>query len=385
MKEIKILVIINILCASASMAFLAVVGPIIRALNLEEWHAGVMVGSAGIVWVLISRFWGRKSDTMGRKIILIVGVLGVAVSYLLMAIYVNISIISPPVIIISFLALLFTRVAMGTFYAAITPVSNALVADKVTKDKRTSYISQLAAANGLGMVIGPSAGGFLANYGLAIPLYVFAILPFLGAFIVMIYLKSEKPKTSEKVPPPKIFDTRLRLPMIAAFLTMYGIITSQVCLGFYIIDLLHLDLLQGAKLTGYVLATIGVFFIISQIFVAKTSFSPENLMKNGAILAILGFIIVSLMSTKLVLFLGFCIGTFGMGLIFPAFQTMAVNNVTISEQGIASGTVSSAQGLGMVFAPVISTSLYSLHPQLAFWAVVVAFGIVFLSVFAKKE
>ncbi len=381
-REIKILMSINILCSSASFAFLSIVGPLIRALNLAEWHAGVMVATSGVAWVLIARYWGRKSDLVGRKIILGIGVLGVAISYLLMAIYVNFAIISPPAIIFSFLALVATRGAMGAFYAAITPVSNALIADHVEKKRRTAYISKLAASNGLGMVIGPTVGGFLAYWGLATPLYVFSALPFIGAVVLIKFLTNEKPTTNDTIPPPKVFDKRLRLPMLIAFLVMYSIMTVQICFGFYSIDRLGLDLVESAKFVGYIFSSIGLVFVCSQIFVSKTSFEPRQLLMFGSSLGFFSYILISSVATKLSLLLGASVGAFGVGMIFPAFQALALNGVSKYEQGVASGTVSVAQGIGTIIAPIVSTNLYAIKPELAFWAVVISYGIIFISAFS---
>lgn len=379
MKELKILMLINILCVSAMMAFLSVVGPIIRVLNMQEWHAGVMVSVAGVVWVLISRYWGRKSDVVGRKKILLMGVAGVGISYLLMAIYVNIAIIKPPMVLISLVALVVARTLIGAFYAAITPASNALIADHVQEDKRTSYIAKLGAANGLGMILGPTIGGFLAVYGLAIPLYVFAILPFLGVLALQFSLKDEKPVAKEKDEPLKVFDPRIRLAMIASFLTMMIVVSSQVCMGFYVLDTLHVNLKEGAKFTGYLLSAVGIVFIIAQIFVSKISILPKTLLLYGSLIGALGYGIFSLFTTQLFLLLGVSIGAFGLGLLFPAFNTLAVNSVEKNEQGASAGTVSAAGGLGIVVAPILSTALYSFAPNLTFWALVAIFLGIFVA------
>lgn len=378
MKEIKILMLVNIFSVSAMMAFLAVVGPIIRALNMQEWHAGLTVSLGGILWVLLSRYWGKKSDIVGRKPILLIGVTGAAISYLALAIFVDIAIVSPPAVFISLIILLATRGAMGAFYSAVTPVSNALVADHVEESKRTSYIAKLAASNGIAMVIGPSVAGYLASYGLAVPLYTFAILPILGSVILYYALPTEKVVVKDNIPVPKLFDKRLRLPMVAAFITMFGVITAQVCLGFFVIDKLNSDLIEGAKITGFVLSCIGVSFILSQVIISKIKLDPFLLLKFGSLVGMIGYIIVVMMDSELILTIGFCITAFGMGMIFPAFQTLAVNLVTKHEQGAASGTVSAAQGMGMVVAPIASTLLYQINPIVPFIFTAIAFGILFI-------
>jgi MFS family permease len=386
MKEIKILMFINILCVSAMMAFLAVVGPIVRELNLQEWHAGLTVAIAGIFWVVLSRFWGRKSDKVGRKPILVLGVAGVAMGYLALAIFVDVALVSPPMVIFSLTLLIFTRGIIGAFYSAITPVSNALVADHIEKNKRTAFIAKLAAANGIGMVIGPPIGGYLANFGLSTPLYTFAILPLIAAIILYFILPHEKPTTTENTPILKLLDTRLRIPMLAAFITMFSVVTSQVCMGFYVIDKFALDAIEASKVTGFILACIGVVFIVSQIIVSKIHIKPDDLLKYGSFFATIGFCIVTIMNSQLTLILGFCIATFGMGMLFPAFQTLAVNLVQKKEQGAASGTVSAAQGVGMIVGPIISTFVYKINPIAPFILVAIIFFILgAVSMKYKKE
>lgn len=387
MKELKILIIVNIFCVSAMMAFLSVVGPITRELNLQEWHAGITVAIAGVLWVFFARYWGKKSDKAGRKPILFLGVLGVAIGYLLLAVFIDNAIVSPPAIIISIGVLIVTRGIIGTFYAAITPVSNALIADEVAEEHRTPYIAKLGAANGIGMVIGPALGGALAVYGLSTPLYTFAVLPLIAAGLIFLFIPTVKIHKTKEPAVPKILDPRLRVPMLAAFLTMYAVVTSQVCLGFFVIDILELDLITSAKVTGYILAVIGITFIAAQIVVSKfKETTPIHWLQYGAIIAVIGFIIVSFSTTKLILTLGFCLAAFGMGFIFPAFQTLAVNLVTKEEKGAASGTVSAAQGIGMIVGPLASTVLYEISPIVPFLIAALAFaGLFIISFRALKK
>ena len=162
------------------------------------------------------------------------------------------------------------------------------------------------------MVLGPTIGALLAGFGLAAPLYVFAVLPFLGLFALWAFLDDGKGTASEQDLLIKIFDARLRLPMLTA---------------------------------------VGGVFIVSQIFVSKIQASPTALLRWGAALGVLGYTLVCLMNSEFVLILGFCIGGFGLGLIFPSANVMAVNFVNKHEQGMAAGTVSAAQGLGSAIAP----------------------------------
>ncbi len=380
MREIKILMLVNILCVSAMMAFLSVVGPIVRALGMAEWQAGATVSVSGVMWVLLSRYWGKKSDEVGRRKVLLLGIVGFSVFYFAMALFIDRVLLSPPAVIVSFFILFSMRGMIGFFYSAIPPVSTALVADMVSKNDRASYMAKLGAASGIGMVVGPIFGGAIAVYGLSIPLYASAILPVFAAIAVFFGISHTVHSKNEAAETLSFFDKRLRLPMAAAFLTMYSVVTSQACLGFYVIDELGLVSAEGAKVTGYILAAVGISFIVAQIAVSKIpSISPKSWLKYGAISAIVGFIIISFMHSQLVLAIGFCIATFGMGFIYPAFGALAANSVSIAEQGRAAGSVSAAQGAGIIIGPLVSTALYGISHITPFLFAALSFSILFIA------
>lgn len=387
MKEIKPLMLITILCVSSMMAFLAVVGPIIRKVGLQEWHAGVMVALAGVAWIFLSRFWGKKSDIHGRKNILLLAIFGFFISYLLLAIFVNYAVVSVPLVIVSLLVLMTTRLLIGVFYSAVPPVSNALIADKVAPEKRTSYMASLGASNGLGMILGPVLGGALASFGLATPLYAAAILPLIAVFIVFFFLEKDKKIQITKDTPLRFFDKRLQLPMIASFITMFSIVTSQVCLGFFILDKFQMGEIEAAKVTGYILAIIGVVFIATQIVVSKLkNVKSITWLILGSIFATIGYFLICIISTQIELTLAFCIGIIGLGMIMPAFMAITSNSVNANEQGVAAGTVSSVQGFGIIVGPLLSTVLYKISPEFPFLFASLIFSIlVIISLLYKKK
>ncbi|KAG1068397.1 hypothetical protein G6F60_015093 [Rhizopus arrhizus] len=62
----------------AMMSFVAVIGPVVRMLGLSEWHAGLSVTAAGVLWMLAARPWGQLSDRIGRKRVLMLAMSGAA-------------------------------------------------------------------------------------------------------------------------------------------------------------------------------------------------------------------------------------------------------------------------------------------------------------------
>ena len=146
-----------------------------------------------------------------------------------------------------------------------------------------------------------------------------------------------------------------------------AVAVAQVLVGFFAIDRLGLDTSAGARVAGFSLATVGLALIVSQQFVMRMKNVP--LMRwvwLGASIAGVGFGCVALASTPTALLLCYGVAAFGMGFVFPSFQAMAANAVERHEQGAAAGTVSAAQGLGMVLGPLAGTLLYRVAPGLPY-------------------
>jgi len=386
MKEIKALMFVNIFCVSAMMAFLAVAGPVVRGLGLQEWHAGLTVALAGVAWIIFSRFWGRKSDVIGRKRVLVISVGGFAISYFLFSTYIDFGLRVQPAIMVSLSALIVTRIAIGLFFSAIQPVSAAMVADKIEPAERASYMAKLGAANGLGMILGPAYGGMLAVYGLSIPLYVSVVLPVIAVAVVLRGLETNPDRKENKTEMLKLTDKRLFTPMAAAFLTMYSVVTCQICTGFYAMDKLGYDPVRASEITGYTLSSVGITMVAIQIVVVKfKSVLPSTWLRLGSLLAGIGLFAVSTSVNFPVLLVGFVVSSSGMGMIFPAFQAITANSVNQDEQGAAAGTVSAAQGVGIIIGPLASTAIYGFSPSLSYVVASLAFAFLFVIALRYKS
>ncbi len=70
----------------------------------------------------------------------------------------------------------------------------------------------------------------------------------------------------------------------------------------------------------------------------------------------------------------------------PAFMAITSNSVEATEQGVAAGTVSSAQGFGIIVGPLLSTILYKISPEAPFFFASLIFAIlVIISLLYKKK
>jgi MFS family permease len=105
-----------------------------------------------IMQFLFSPFWGGISDRFGRKPVLLVSVMGAALSHTAFA------------FASGYTMLFLTRMFAGLFSANIS-TAMASAADLSTKENRTKTMGLIGAAFGLGFVLGPFLGAQGASWG----------------------------------------------------------------------------------------------------------------------------------------------------------------------------------------------------------------------------
>lgn len=369
-SALPVLVFTALTGTMAMMAFVAVVGPVVRLLGLAEWHAGLSVTSAGVLWMLSARRWGRLSDRIGRRRVLLSGLAGYAVVYIAMAVFVDSALRAPPAVWLSVVVLVATRALVGLFYAAIPPTAAAMVADEVAPGHRGAAMAKLGTANALGMVLGPAAAGWIAFHGIAMALYVAAALPLLSLAVLWWRLPDAPPvdaASRNPRPPMALADARLRLPLLSVFAAMVSVSIAQVVVGFFAIDRLQLSPADGARVAGLSLTVVGIGLVLAQGLVMRLrSVAPARWITVGALVSGAGFASVALIDTQWQLLLAYGVSAFGMGLVFPSFQALAADSVEAHEQGAAAGTVAAVQGMGMIAGPLLGTVLYRWSPALPY-------------------
>lgn len=367
MRQLSSVVLANFLSIAAMMAFIVVVGPLIRILNLQEWHGGVMMTVAGLSWMLLARSWGHASDRLGRKPVLMTAIAGFAVSYLLLALFLEYALQTHISIWVIVLALTLIRGLIGAFYAAIPVSSHALVADHVPAEKRTGAMAMIGASNALGMIFGPLLAGLLVAGGLVYPMYFATVLPVLALVVLGLKLPKMSVEHEADLPKLKLHDSRLRLSMFTALIAMSTVISAQMLVGFFAIDRLALSPIQAAQIAGYAMTGVGITLVLVQgIIMKKASVSAESLLLLGAIISAIGFALVTLTASIEMLIISYCVAAAGLGLIFPVMQTLTANSVEPNEQGAAAGSVSAVQGFAMIIAPLAATLLYQVNPSLPY-------------------
>lgn len=126
---------------------------------------GLLLSAYSITQFIFAPLLGRLSDRIGRRPIIMLGLLGSSLSYLIYG-FTN-----------SFAGLLISRAVHGACAATIS-TAQAYVADTTEESKRAQAMGMIGAAFGLGFVLGPAIGGLLGAVSLRAPVLFAAALTF---------------------------------------------------------------------------------------------------------------------------------------------------------------------------------------------------------------
>ena len=364
--NLRPLLIANMACTMAMMAFVSLIGPIARVLGLATWQAGAAVTVSGVIWMLLARPWGQASDRLGRRRVLLLGTGGFTLAYWALCVFIDASLQLLPAATLAFIGLVLGRGLIGVFYAAIPAAGYALIADNIEPAHRAKAMASLGAANACGLVLGPAIAALLARYSLSLPFYAMALLPMLGFVVLLTKLPRQELHLKQPPKAVNLSDPRLRRPLVVAFAAMLCVSIAQITVGFFALDRLQMNPADAAQTAGIALTMVGLALICSQLLVRKLEWPPLRMIRVGALVSALGFAGSMFADTAWILWLGFFVSAAGMGWIFPSFAALAANAVEASEQGATAGSVGAAQGLGVVVGPLAGTLIYAVEPRLPY-------------------
>ena len=364
--NLRPLLIANMACTMAMMAFVSLIGPIARVLGLATWQAGAAVTVSGVIWMLLARPWGEASDRLGRRRVLLLGTGGFTLAYWALCVFIDASLQLLPAATLAFIGLVLGRGLIGVFYAAIPAAGYALIADNIEPAHRAKAMASLGAANACGLVLGPAIAALLARYSLSLPFYAMALLPMLGFVVLLTKLPRQELHLKQPPKAVNLSDPRLRRPLVVAFAAMLCVSIAQITVGFFALDRLQMNPADAAQTAGIALTMVGLALICSQLLVRKLEWPPLRMIRVGALVSALGFAGSMFADTAWILWLCFFVSAAGMGWIFPSFAALAANAVEASEQGATAGSVGAAQGLGVVVGPLAGTLIYAVEPRLPY-------------------
>ncbi|MEL6379294.1 MAG: MFS transporter [Pseudomonadota bacterium] len=359
------------LCLGLGQTILfAILPPIARRLGMADIEVGLIFTLSAFFWVLMSPVWGRRSDQVGRKpvILLGVGVFAVALSALGLALHAGLTGFVPVGAMVFLLAGI--RAFHGLFSSAAPAASQAYIADRTSAQDRTAALAGLGAAFGIGSTLGPGIGGATVQFGPVVPLFVVSAIAIAAFIAIALYL----PEQSR----PKMRTTRARLKATDARVRqvlLYGAVSGALMVipiqltGFYLLDVLALDETTASQYLGVVFMINSLAALFGQlVIIGRFRPAPRLLLLAAPPILMVGHLIIAMGADFGTIAFGMLINGLGTGMIRPGYNAAVSLQVLPEEQGAAAGLANAAWTTGHIFTPAIAFSLYVIGIRVPFWS-----------------
>jgi len=347
----------------------AILAPLGREVQLGELQITSIIAVSALVFGVAAPRWGRFSDRVGRKPIIITGLLGYTVGTLLFTSVFYAGLVGLLGGMALYGLLLLVRCSQALIMSATSPASTAYAADHTSREQRTKTMARLGTANSMGTILGPAVSGALATFGLLAPLYFAASLTALAALLVwwQLPITPAQDLTARRASVRlRYTDRRIILLLITTVGLFVGFSGIQQTLGFQLQDKLGLSGIETAQMTGAALMVSAAFtFLIQVTVMQRINLRPTQFIRLGLLSLLFGAAVISSFDTFAVLAVGMGFLGTGLGLCMPALSAGASLAVSPEEQGAAAGLVSSCPAIGFVAGPICAGALYQVNGALA--------------------
>jgi len=320
---------------------------------------GILLTSYSAAKLIGATLAGRLSDRFGRKPLMIVGLMGSGVSFILTG------------MAGSLVQLAIARAIAGLFGGTIA-TAQAYVADVTRPTERAQYMGLLGASIGLGFIVGPAIGAGLGRYGFVTATSVAAILALLNGLVAMFLVRESPRRRGCKRSSCSWKDVAAQPASIgilaAMFLTLFAFVSMETTLAFVARTEYDLD----ERGFGMILVYVGVIMIIVQGGIVgrlAPRTGERRLSALGALLLGSSLLLLPLAQSfaAAMTFLG--VLAIGQGLVSPTLSTLLSRRTSDNMQGGMLGLGQSVASAARAVGPVLAGWLYD---QGASWPFLVA-------------
>jgi DHA1 family multidrug resistance protein-like MFS transporter len=348
----------------------------VEALGANGSQLGLLMATFALMQFICAPFWGDLSDQIGRKPVLLIGVLGNAVSMLLFGLSTQ------------YWMLVASRALAGILSSATLPTAMAYITDSTSERNRGGGMGLWGAAMGLGMVMGPGLGGLLAKVSLPAPFFVAAGLSvFVLVFIYFVLPESlpaeRRRRTASRFRGPALgpmlraLTGPLAYLMVMSFLLDFGLTNFEGVFGLYALRRYGFS----ADQVGLVLTAVGLISALVQITLTgplTRRFGESRVIQVCLAVSALGFLLMLAATTFAGVLLTTGLFVLGNTMLKPTLAAL-LSKRTKAGQGVTMGLSNSFMSLGRIAGPLWAGAALDMSLMLPYESGAFVLGVGFLS------
>ena len=319
---------------------------------------GLLLACHAAMQLLFTPFWGRLSDRIGRRPVMLLTIAGTAIALLIMGLAESLT------------QLFVARLLSGLFGANIS-VATAYLTDVTEEAERTRWMGMIGASFAVGFTLGPPIGGLLARLGDGTPMLVAAGMSALN--LVWAFVRLREPERRAD---------RGEAGMQSRLDVLRDSAIARICLVYFLFSLAVTQLettfaLFMAGRFGYDELGVGLVMLAMAIVMGgiqgggmkrlSAKYQERKLVLVGLFLMTLAFFAVPLPGSVAWLMLPLGLAAVGRGMSQPPLMSLVSLRADEASRGIVLGVFQSSAAAARVVGPIIAGLLYDQSDRLPFW------------------
>jgi multidrug resistance protein len=328
------------------------IGPFFAsAFGASAFDVGLLFTLFSVAQFLTIPILGGLSDRYGRRPVLLIGIAGEVVGYLLFGAATSLTML--------YVSRLVAGASSGNIGAA-----QAYIADISSPRERTHSFGLLGGAVSVGFLFGPALGGFLGQYDLRFPAFAAAALVVINFISVLIWLPESltvELRSSRSLlaglNPFGVLSTLLRRPLLRGPLTatfLCNFAFSGYLTSFALFTSARFG--WGPQQVAIVLVIQSIMSIMVQTIAVRqlSTFLPDTtILMFGIGANLLGFVVIALAPDPIFLYvLSAPLQAIGSALWRPSLSSLITKLVSGREQGLANGGSQASSALATIIGPI---------------------------------
>ena len=320
---------------------------------------GLLVAVAAFTELIFGPVWGSLSDRVGRKPILMLGMLGYGVSSVLFGLATQLWMLYA------------ARALSGVLSAATASTAMAYIGDSTSDEDRGGGMGILGAAGGLGLILGPGFGGWLGGVSLATPFFAAAGISLVSVLLILFLLPESLPAQARQPAERKTKTLRAKrgelwsallspigILLFMAFLASFGLANFEAVFGLYALEKFS----YGPERVGVILAVMGLVSTVGKVFTGTLTrrWGDASVIKTSLFTGSVGFLVLLLANTYPTILLATGFFILSKTWLRPAVFSLTSKRAAVG-QGVAMGLSNSFMSLGRIVGPLWAGFVFDIN------------------------
>ena len=326
---------------------------------VSEYHASdVMVGSLLSIPAFFSAIaapiWGKLSDGLGRKNVIIASQILSLAGYLMLA------------FAHSLLWIFLSRIISGCGGGGLGAVQS-YIADVTTEDQRESAYALYGAVFGAAFILGPILSGALVHRGLSIPFFVAAGLELFNIVFTALFLplkkKHSKEITSLRRSLQAANEPRVRILFVRQFLFIFAVVCFLANFALFVHHTLHGDV----QSVGWLLAlagAVGGVALLGIVAPLARRIGDRRTAQLGLFFSAVGYLLLAFVNGTTLFCIALLFWAVGSAMVEPTLTALLSERAEAKERGAVMGVSDSINSVALILAPSMGAAIVGANARL---------------------